>query len=145
MKPHPTRIIHPLPDRLRERLNAAHHGLLIVHKALLDHERIRYERQHGTIGSSGELLQLVIGDPWFAWLRLASGLIVQIDEYLEAKEPADPRDGEALLTQARTLSTPSETGSEFQRNYQRALQESPEVTVAQGEWKRALVQMDQKS
>ncbi len=135
---------NPLPDRLRERLNAAHHGLLTVHKSLLDHERVRYEQAHGKIGSSGELLQLVIGDPWFAWLRAASGAIVQIDEFLESKTPADPREGEALLAQSRTLMIPSESGNEFQRQYFRSIQESPEIAHLQGEWKRALIEMDRK-
>jgi hypothetical protein len=74
-----------LPETLRRRLNEAHGGLLRVHKALLDHERVRYERERGPIDGPGEFLQLVISDPWFAWLHPISELAVQIDEAVPAK------------------------------------------------------------
>src|SRR5690349_1128524 len=64
----------PFPDDLRRRLDLAHGGLLRVHKALLDHERVRYERERGRVGGPGEFLQIVINDPWFAWLRPVSEL-----------------------------------------------------------------------
>jgi hypothetical protein len=123
-------------DALRRRLNAAHTGLLRIHKALIDFERARYEREHGPVGGAVEFLQLLIRDPLFAWLRPMSALIVQIDEFVMSKEPTDPADGRALLTQARTLLTPNETGDEFARSYFRAIQESPEIAMLHGEWRR---------
>jgi len=78
----------------------------------------------------------VINDPYFAWIRPVSELIVQIDEFTESKEPTDPPDGEALLAQARSLLAPSESGGPFQREYHRAVQESPDVATAHGLWKR---------
>ena len=39
-----------------------------------------YELDRGRVASAGHLLQLVINDPWFAWLHALSGLIVRIDE-----------------------------------------------------------------
>src|SRR5437762_188097 len=72
----------------RLQLEAVRRPLLRLHKALLDAERMAYEKEHGRIQGGGALLQLVIADPWFAWLRPMSGLIVMIDEYLEdAKRP----------------------------------------------------------
>ena len=124
---------------LRKRLDAAHGALLRVHKAIIDHERVRYERQHGSVGGPVEFLEIVIRHPWFAWVRPISELIVQIDEFTAAKEPADPKDGEALLAKARELLVPSETGDDFRREYHRAVQESPEVAVTHGEWKRASI------
>lgn len=124
-----------LPDDLRHRLDEAHRGLLRVHKALLDHERSRYERERGRVGSAGEFLQLVIHDPWFAWLHAISELAVEIDELVSSKEPADPAAGEALLDKARELMVPDEQGDDFQRQYHRAMQESPEAAMAHGEWK----------
>src|SRR3954451_17825182 len=94
---------------LRRRLDAAHAGLLRVHKALIDHERARYERERGPVGGAVEFLQVLIRDQYFAWLRPMSALIVQIDEFVMSKEPTDPADGRALLTQARALLTPNET------------------------------------
>jgi hypothetical protein len=125
-----------LPDELRRRLDRAHGGLLRVHKALLDHERGRYERERGPVGSPGEFLQIVIHDPWFAWLRPVSELAVQIDEATSAREPADPQTAEALLKKAQELLAPAEQGDDFQRAYHRAIQDSPAVAMAHGEWKR---------
>jgi hypothetical protein len=125
-----------VPPDLKRRLNETHRGLLRVHKALLDYERSRFETLNGPIPGPGEFLQLVINDSYFAWLRPVSEFVVQIDEYVESKEPVDPKVGEALLVAAREMLAPSETGDEFQRKYHRALQESPEVGIAHGEWKQ---------
>ena len=43
-------------------------GLLRLHKVLLDWERSGYERIHGR-QSSHDLLQVLLSDPQFAWLR----------------------------------------------------------------------------
>ncbi len=135
----------PNASRLNAQLNAAHGSLLAIHKALLDHERARYERERGAIRSPGDLLQLVINDPWFAWLRTLSGLITQIDEFISSKDPAAPGEGEALLAQSRKLTSLGSDGGEFQREYQRALQESSEVALAHGQWRLIVNQMDRKS
>ena len=119
-----------IPAPLRERLTMARDALLGVHKALLDEEKIRYERARGRIENNYQLLQLVISDPWFAWLHPVSELVVQIDVFMEAREPAPPGTAESLLRQARTLLTPDDSADEFHREYRRALQESPAVVVA---------------
>jgi hypothetical protein len=134
----------PYPDQLRRHLDDAHRGLLRVHKALIDHEKLRYERARGRISGPGQFLQLVIHDPWFAWLRPISELAVQIDEFTVSKEPTDPRDGVALLEQARALLAPAEIGNPFQQEYHRSLQESPEVTEAHAEWKLFLNRADRE-
>jgi hypothetical protein len=66
------------------------HSVLALHKALLDAQRIRYEREHGRISTSGEFLGLVLEHPSFAWLRTLSALIARIDEWTdgEAESPA---------------------------------------------------------
>ena len=48
-------------------------ALLRLHKSLLDGERAAYERIHGPIPSNGAFLQLVLGDPAFAWLPASAG------------------------------------------------------------------------
>ena len=119
----------PLSHETRQRLDDVRRGLLRVHKALLEDARIRYEREQGRIESSGTLLQLVLNDPWFAWLHPLSGLVVQIDELLAADE-ATRADGETLLNQARTLVKPDANGEGFQRRYHRAIQDVPDVLIA---------------
>ena len=53
----------------RERLREVSGALLRLHKALLDDERAQFERVRGRIESSGQFLQLVLHDEWFAYLR----------------------------------------------------------------------------
>ena len=81
------------------------------------------------------MLQAVIHDPFFAWLRPLSELIVQVDEYLSSDDAA-VADGEALEKQAAALLRPSEEGDEFAARYFRAMQDSPAVVMAHADWKR---------
>jgi len=108
--------------------------LLRLHKTLLEFERQAYERAHPKIANSYALLNLVMNDPWFAWLRQLSELIVEMDELLAAKETPRENTGVALIRQAGILLTPAESGSEFQRKYSAAMQQSPEVVLAHAEF-----------
>jgi hypothetical protein len=108
---------------------------------MLDLERRDYERARGRISNSYEFLQLVLKDPWFDWLHRLSELIVQIDETLDTRDPDAPAteaDAGALLERAKTLLAPSETGTEFQKNYFLALQQSPDVVLLHSEIMRLL-------
>ena len=106
--------------------------LLRLHKTLLDSERASYERDVARIATRHELLNLVLHDPWFAWLHELSELVVLIDETLAAKQAATPADAERLLRQARALLKPAEEGDGFARRYFEALQRDPDVVLAHG-------------
>ena len=132
-------------DTTRESLKILRQGLLRLHKLLLDLERRDYERARGRIGNSYEFLQLVLKDPWFDWLHRLSELIVQIDETLDthtSETPATEADASALIERAKTLLAPAESGSEFQKNYFLALQQSPDVVLLHSEIMRLLRQVD---
>ena len=118
-----------MTDSTRQQLMSLRRALLHLHKALLDDERLAYERVYGQV-SSGELLQLVINHEQFAWLHSISELIVSIDEMLDAEEPATSADVESLLTQTRALLKPSEVGTDFERKYYAALQRDPDIVLA---------------
>src|SRR4029077_9896649 len=108
---------------------------------LLDLERVGYERSRGRISNSYEFLQLVLKDPWFDWLHRLSELVVQIDETLDSFDsdtPVTENDALALITRAKLLLAPSESGSEFQKNYFLALQQSPDVVLLHSEVVRVL-------
>src|SRR5437762_2058600 len=64
----------PLSEASRQRLRDLRARLLNLHKVLLDDTKVAYEMDRGRVGSSGNLLQLVINDPWFAWLHPLSEL-----------------------------------------------------------------------
>jgi hypothetical protein len=120
-------------------LNDIRHGLLSLHKTLLDTQRLWYEKEHGRLEGGGQMLQLLAFDPAFAWLRLFSALIVEIDEKLEDKEnPLTEADTTKLVEQARGLVMGKAGGEAFQTNYNRALQEHPEVVIAQSRVARNL-------
>ena len=125
----------------RDTLKDLRHGLLRLHKLLLDLERRDYERTRGRIGNSYEFLQLVLKDPWFDWLHRLSELIVQIDESLDTREAETPpteEDAKALIERAKNLLAPSESGTQFQKNYFLALQQSPDVVLLHSEVMRLL-------
>ena len=106
---------------------------------LLESERASYEHSIARITSSNQYLDLVLHDPWFAWLHELSQLIVVIDELQDAKdEPPTGNDADRLVAQARVLITPSETGRGFERQYFEALQRDPDVVIAHGQTARIL-------
>jgi len=125
-----------ISETTRDNLKQLRQGLLKLHKLLLDEERRGFERARGKISNSYEFLQLVLKDPWFDWLHRLSELIVQIDETLDtigSDTPATEEDALALITRAKQLLAPAETGSEFQKNYFLALQQSPDVVLLHSE------------
>lgn len=113
-------------------------ALLRLHKQLLDAEQQRYERDNGRVSSGGALLQLVIHDPAFAWLRPLSGLVVQIDEEIEGDEPMTDERARAMIGEIRSMLIADEEGAVFQKNYHRALQDAPEIVIAHREVTRLL-------
>jgi hypothetical protein len=127
-----------ITEATRQQLQSVRTVLLRVHKTLLEFEREGYERDHGKVENSYQYLQLVMGDPWFAWLRQLSELIVEIDELLAAKEAPPEQTGVALIQQANLLLTPAEAGGEFQRKYFGAMQLSPEVVLAHAEFAKVM-------
>jgi hypothetical protein len=127
-----------LTDKTRQQLVSVRQTLLPLHKTLLEFERLAYEREQGKISNSYAFLQLVMSDPWFAWLRQLSELIVEMDELLASREPVNESTALALIEQSRLLLTPNESGPEFQRKYFVAMQQSPEVVLAHAEFARVL-------
>ena len=113
-------------ERLLGDLRAA---LLRLHKTLLDWERGGYERIHGR-QSSHDLLNALLNDPQFAWLRPMSQLIVRIDELLGEKTPPMRNDVDAIVAQVKILTSPNEAGNTYERRYDMALQQHPDAVFA---------------
>lgn len=105
-------------------------ALLRLHKALLDGERVSYERVHGRIPTNGAFFQLVLGDAWFAWLRPLSQLMARLDELSEEEDASARAEIPVLIGSVKTLLTPSEEGDGFGRHYYDALQREPDVVLA---------------
>jgi hypothetical protein len=111
------------------------HSVLDLHQALMGAQRIRYEREHGRISTSGEFLGLVLEHPSFAWLRTLSALIARIDESIE--EPRDKRDKphkpvdelSDLIAALRSLISRESTHAVFSVPYWQMVNEEPAVLV----------------
>ncbi len=118
-------------------------ALLQLHKALLDAQRIRYERENGRVESRGELLELVLEDASFEWLRVLSALIARFDE-LAAEEKdagAAPRDAgvelRGVIDRLRTL-VRFEGNSGFTEPYREIIEAVPDALVAHVQLSRLL-------
>jgi hypothetical protein len=131
------------PNEVRERLTKLRNGLLPLHKYLLDSERAAYVRDVEPIDTAGQFLNLVLNDPWFAWLRELSQLIVLIDETLDLDDPASPEDAARLIAQARTLISPAEEGPGFARRYFDAMQRDPGAVLAHRDMMRVFAGLGQ--
>ena len=103
---------------------------MLLHKALLESERVSYEATFGKITLPYQFLQLLTADPWFAWLNPMTKLIAAMDERVDAKEPLTAVDVDALVAQVRTLLVATEGGEGFSRHYDEALQRTPDVVFA---------------
>src|SRR5580765_1619868 len=109
-----------------------------LRKALLDAERAKYEKAYGPVRSPGEMLQLVLGNEHFAWLRPYSGLIVRIDEWL-ADDDASPAEADAFWNEAIVLTTPSAAADETAGGrYRLFLDEVPKVATGHAAIRAAL-------
>jgi hypothetical protein len=119
---------------IRQALTVAREDLLRLHRALLQVERVRYEKVHGRIANNGIFLQLAISDPWFDWLRPMGQMVLLVDERMEDKDsPLGASEATALLNRSRELLRADENGDAFQRLYFQAMQLSPDLAVLHGE------------
>jgi hypothetical protein len=116
-------------DRLRD-------ALLHVHKALLDAQRIRYEREHGRVESSGELLELVLEHPSFEWLRVLSALIARLDELSEMEDDVSGEIASVVHRLRRLVRFEGNTG--FTAPYRDIIEAVPDALVAHVQLSRLL-------
>jgi hypothetical protein len=115
-------------ETTRRSLHELRTALLRLHKRLLEIERIAHERVYGRV-SAGELLRLSIEHKQFVWLRPVSEIIVRIDQLLGDEERMEEH-ARLVLSRARNLFVPAESGTPFARNYYLALQSDPDTVLA---------------
>ena len=121
-----------MKDSERRLLIELRRALLPLHKTLLEWERKAYERSHGRKMGGGELLQIIMSHPQFAWLHPISEVIVRIDQTLDDETPDSTVDVDTILVQVRRLVAPDQTEKPYAERYLTALQEVPDVVVAHG-------------
>ncbi|MFH1016980.1 MAG: hypothetical protein V1798_02215 [Pseudomonadota bacterium] len=124
-------LIKAADENLLEHLRDLRGGLLRLHKALLDAEKICYERENGRIRSTSGFLELIMNDDWFAWLRPLAGLVIQMDESLEGDFVVEKR-VKMLIELTTVLLRPKRLRTEFLKRIRAHIQDSPEVAMAFG-------------
>jgi hypothetical protein len=117
-------------DKLRD-------ALLQLHKALLDAQRTRYERENGRVESRGELLELVLEDASFEWLRVLSALIARLDELAEADGEDVGAEMRGVIERLRTL-VRFEGNDGFTGPYREIVEAVPDALVAHVQLSRLL-------
>jgi len=111
------------------KLDKLRRALLQLHKALLDAQRIRYERENGRVESRGEL-------------RVLSALIARLDELAEA-DKVDDKNGDAraemrgVIERLRTL-VRFEGNDGFTAPYREIVEAVPDALVAHVQLSRLL-------
>jgi len=112
-------------------------ALLQLHKTLLDAQRIRYERENGRVESRGELLELVLQDASFEWLRVLSALIARLDELAGVGDKDVSGEMRGVIDKLRTL-VRFEGNSGFTDPYREIIEAVPDALVAHVQLSRLL-------
>jgi len=110
--------------------NSVRKVVLDLHKALMDAERIRYERLHGRISNSSEFLGLLLEHPQFAWLRAMSALIARLDEWQEGGKDASDEELSAIVSALRELIEVNGKHPTFSAPYWTIVNDTPEALVS---------------
>jgi hypothetical protein len=110
-----------------------------LHQALLAESRAEYERTHGPLSGPGHLLHLVAHDPEFAWLRVLSALMVDLDVLLEEEPSASEEEAAAIRGELEETFSPVEPGEFWQRCS--SLLQSPPVVMAYAHARAALARL----
>jgi len=116
---------------LRAALVELAHALRILHQRLLAATQMDFEKLYGRVDGAGALLQLVVNDPLFAWLRPLSQQMAALDELASEEIDAAIVDA-ARKSVARLIEEPSD----FRASYLVYLQSNPDAVIAHAALRR---------
>jgi hypothetical protein len=122
-----------LTDEMRQKLKELSKTFLRLHKTLLEGVKAEYEAENGTIASVNQYLQLVLEDPYFAWLRKISSLIALLDEATSLRRPATQTEAQSLLNEAKILLSFEDADEDFNDKFQNALQKNSDAVISYNE------------
>ncbi len=124
------RMMHSPDDAARAELRAALREtwiqLLPLHRALIESARKDYTSGIGEIGGPGHLLQLLQDEPFFAWLRPLTSLIVEIDTM--SRTDFEPAAVAAIGARLEQLFG-NQTSGDFASRYVPVLQRDVDVAI----------------
>jgi hypothetical protein len=116
-----------------DRLDAVSRALQDVHRKVLETEAPPIPGR-----TAASLLDRLINDPEWAWLRALSRLIADIDARLADDEALTPADAAAAAARALVFGVGERLDEDFLARYRPLLQQSPALASAHGELKRRL-------
>ena len=112
--------------------------LRVLHKALLQPARARYEQLHGPVPGTLQLLQLLVQDPSFAWLRRLSEVMADLDEMIDTGAPTEDEQG-AVRRELEQLLSPA--GGDLWTTITAALQDHADVATAYARVRQLLLRL----
>jgi hypothetical protein len=125
-------------DEHRAQLRVLSRALRDVHRSLVVFSRDRYELDNGRVRGKGQLLELLLRDEAFAWLRPLSGLIVAIDELSTRRSAPSEDETAAIRAQVEVFISPANGPDAFGARYTALLASEPGVAMNHGVLRAAL-------
>ncbi len=127
----------PARARLREALRELSRALIPLHRTLIEAAKQEYAIDHGPL-SPTQLLRLLGEDPFFAWLKPVTALIVDIDEMARV----DFEDADATRIAERVAALFDATGGEFAARYVPILQRDVDVAIEYAAVRQAVAKLN---
>ncbi len=109
--------------------------LMPLHRALIEAAKEDYAFAYGTKAQPAQLLQLLNDDPFFAWLKPITSLIVDIDEM--SRRDFEIAEVTAIANRLDALFGPS-ADPEFAKQYVPLLQRSVDVAAGHAALRKAV-------
>lgn len=128
----------PQRAELRAALRELSKALLPLHRVLIESARDDYALAYGKTVGPTQLIQLMADDPFFAWLKPMTSLIVDIDEMVRTDFEAN--DARAIAARVEQLFDDA-----FNERYVPLLQQSVDVAIAHAAIRAALAKLAQSA
>ena len=123
---------------LRSALREISRALIPLHRALIDEAKSDYAFAYGPVEQPTRLLQLLNDDPFFAWLKPITTLIVDIDEM--SRRDFEKVDVEAIAGRLEAMFGSSPDPS-FPEKYVPLLQRSVDVAISHAALRAAVAKL----
>lgn len=114
----------------RESIRALSAALRELHRVLVRIEQNTYQDAHGSFAKPAGLLELLIHDPHFAWMRGISETIVVLDELVADEEADSATMAEQARAAVEQLFGKAGTESEPEPRLVELIQQDPAVAIA---------------
>ena len=128
------------PERAAQRahLRDLWKHLLPLHRALIEAARVEYTAAIAPVGGPTHLLQLLNDDPFFAWLKPLTAVIVDIDEM--SRTDFERAHLDALTSRVRAIFD-TEADPAFAGRYLPLLQQDVDVAIAHAAIRQILARL----